>query len=1235
MPISPISPMSAIDQCTDVPLVQQAFECSPNSMFIIDPEEMKFVNANQMALSSLGYSKEELLSKTPGDVDTAFSNETMKAAFESIINSKEQHATFPTVHQRKDGSTFEVESYLRCFNENSHTYILVSVTDTSVLKTAQDKLRFHATLFNSISDAIIATDEKFCIISYNTYAQEMFGWDINEAVGKPTKELLSPVYTNALREVVHNNLFENGSWQGEVNLYKKNGEAFPAFVSIGVIKDNQGKITGAVAVIRDITGMKQLEKSLKDLNEQLEQRIAKKTEELINVFDRISDAFNAFDADWNYTYVNRKAAEIVGRSPKNLISKNIWKEFPEAVGGSIYELYHRAMREQKVMRDQQYYAPLDRWFEGTVYPSPNGISVFFQDITEKKKAERALAESELLYRTIVETVQEGIWQIDENNNTTFVNNFMAKLLGCTKEELMGSSLFQFMTEEAKQGALELVDERKMGMATQHEFTFIKNDGSPVYTLLQTVPLFKEGRYAGALATVLDISERKNAEEKNRFKADLLNTIGQAAIATDMQGIVTYWNKAAEDIYGWTEKEAIGNNIVDLTPACQSREQAVQIMESLIQGQSWSGEFTVQRKDGTVFPALVTDAPIYDEQGKLSGIIGISSDVTERNRIQEALLLSERNYRLLFEENPVPLWMTDATTFSFIDINPATVAQYGYTKEEFICMNSEDIKVPEERYQLQKLKEKENKQKLFEEVVRHIKKNGDIIYVRITANLIVYNKRKVWLVAGRDITQELLYEQSLRQQQQQLSLIFNNTENAMWLMKVEANNRLRLQIVNNALADLCKMDKEDMADRFVDEIFDISLYKKITSKYVRCIENGTVQRFTNIAQINDVERIFDITVIPIQGKEGLVVQLLGVCADITERKKAERLLIQSEEKYKALFEKSPLPKWIYDSETLRFLEVNHTATVQYGYTKEEFLCMTLFDIKPKERAKDLIPVQNNGWPESIDIDTIHKKKNGELIKVHVTANALRYENRPARMAIVVDRTEQEKAKDELIATTQQLRELASHLQDIREEERTYIAREIHDELGQQLTALKMDISLLNKKWDIENESVKKKLKGALELIDTTINSVRKIAAHLRPSMLDDLGLAEAIAWQSHEFNSRTGIHVDCSVDVRAEKFSPAISIAVFRIFQESLTNIARHAGATKVICTLQQKDKLLSLTITDNGKGFDINEQSKRSTLGLLGMKERAIMLNGTYSIETNPGNGTKVSVEIPLEENHK
>jgi len=132
------------------------------------------------------------------------------------------------------------------------------------------------------------------------------------------------------------------------------------------------------------------------------------------------------------------------------------------------------------------------------------------------------------------------------------------------------------------------------------------------------------------------SERKKAEDKIRFKANLLNTVGQAVIATDLKGIVSYWNNAAEKIYGWPPEEAIGKNIIELTPAQQSKEQAVEIMDELNKGNVWSGEFLVQRKDGTVFPAFVTDSPIYDQEGQLTGIIGVSFDISERKKAEEDL-----------------------------------------------------------------------------------------------------------------------------------------------------------------------------------------------------------------------------------------------------------------------------------------------------------------------------------------------------------------------------------------------------------------------------------------------------------------------------------------------------------------------------------------------------------------------------------------------------------------------
>jgi len=799
-------------------------------------------------------------------------------------------------------------------------------------------------------------------------------------------EWMASVNANTIFEQTLQELFVKGSWKGEILMYRKNGEAFPVLISIGVLKDTEGKITGTVSVIRDITEIKQLEKKLKDLNEELEQRVIQKTEELTNVFDRISDGFTAFDADWNYTYINKKAAEIIHRDPKEIIGKNIWQEFPEIVETSLYQKYHKAMQEQQVLRTEEYADSFQKWFEGVLYPSPEGLSLYFHDITEQK------------------------------------------------------------------------------------------------------------------------------------------------------------------------------------------------------------------------------------------------------RVKEALLISQKNYCLLFEENPVPLWMTDAETFAFIDINHAAVVQYGYSKEEFTGMSAKEIKVPEEHSFLQILQQKSKEEKGLEEVVQHRKKNGDIIYVKITANLIVFNKREVWLVAGRDVTQEFFYEQNIKQSQQQLSLIFNSTENAIWLLKVEANNCFRVLAVNEAFASLGGVNKEDMPGRLLDEIFDMNRFENVNARYKACVESGVAQKFTNTLWINKEETTFDFTISPIKDEQGKVTQLLGVSADVTERKKAQQLIRESAEKYHVLFEKSPMPNWIFDTKTLKFLEVNLAAIKQYGYSREEFLSMSLFDIRPKKEALELAATCREGWPETVDFYTLHQKKNGELIIVQVTANLLNYENKPARMAIVIDRTEQEEARDRLIDTTQQLRELASHLQDIREEERTNIAREIHDELGQQLTALKMDIAWLSRKWNTENESIRNKIKSAIELADSTINTVRKIAAQLRPSMLDDLGLAEAIAWQSSEFTSRTGIVVNCFTDVPDDKFSPSVSTAVFRIFQEALTNIARHARATEVVCQLQNKNNLLCLVVKDNGIGFDITGQAKRKTLGLLGMKERAIMLNGKYCIESKPGEGTKVAVEIPLEE---
>jgi signal transduction histidine kinase len=209
----------------------------------------------------------------------------------------------------------------------------------------------------------------------------------------------------------------------------------------------------------------------------------------------------------------------------------------------------------------------------------------------------------------------------------------------------------------------------------------------------------------------------------------------------------------------------------------------------------------------------------------------------------------------------------------------------------------------------------------------------------------------------------------------------------------------------------------------------------------------------------------------------------------------------------------------------------------------------------------------------------------------------------------------------------LRRLAAHLISVREEERAHIAREIHDELGQVLTGLKMEVGWLAKR--LKEKSLIEKTDSMGKLIDATVQTVRKIATGLRPEMLDDMGLVAAVGWQAKEFQKRTGIR--CRVDLPPETTKLDIDVATtaFRIFQEILTNVARHSRATRVDIDLSVTDERVSLEVADNGVGIPEAELHGKKSLGLLGMHERALLFGGEVRISGASGHGTRVAVTIP------
>jgi signal transduction histidine kinase len=218
-------------------------------------------------------------------------------------------------------------------------------------------------------------------------------------------------------------------------------------------------------------------------------------------------------------------------------------------------------------------------------------------------------------------------------------------------------------------------------------------------------------------------------------------------------------------------------------------------------------------------------------------------------------------------------------------------------------------------------------------------------------------------------------------------------------------------------------------------------------------------------------------------------------------------------------------------------------------------------------------------------------------------------------------------ERLTESEDKLRRLAAHLISVREEERAHIAREIHDELGQVLTGLKMEVTWLAKR--LKEQPLLEKTDSMSKLIDSTVQTVRKIATGLRPEMLDDMGLVAAIGWQAKDFQKRTGIRCRVKLPPETTKLDIDVATTAFRIFQEILTNVARHSRATRVDIDLGVTDEQVGLEVHDNGVGIAESDLHGRKSLGLLGMHERALLFGGEVSITGSPGHGTRVAVTIP------
>jgi PAS domain S-box-containing protein len=362
----------------------------------------------------------------------------------------------------------------------------------------------------------------------------------------------------------------------------------------------------------------------------------------------------------------------------------------------------------------------------------------------------------------------------------------------------------------------------------------------------------------------------------------------------------------------------------------------------------------------------------------------------------------------------------------------------------------------------------------------------------------------------------------------------------------------------------------------------------------------------------------------------------VAQDITSRKEAERTLRESEERFRKIFDAGPAGVAIVDPEG-RILRANSALCRMLGYEEAELLDRFAPDFSHPEERDSTIQMVRALAAGDVSLSRREKRyvtKKGETVWADVAASVVRDDRGQALYGVAVlrDISQQKKAEEQLRASEERMRQLAAYVVEAREQERTRISRELHDELGQTLSSLRMRLEDLAADCDRSNAchaEIGRAIARVAEHLQSSIESVKRICAQLRPGVLDHFGLGAAIEWQAREFETSTGIQ--CVIREMPEKLAITAeqSTAVFRVLQEILTNVARHSGTTRACVRLRSGAKWLTLSVRDNGAGIRKAQVNDPRSLGVLGMQERARLLGGSIEFKGVRGKGTTVTLRLP------
>ncbi|MDQ3742814.1 MAG: PAS domain S-box protein [Acidobacteriota bacterium] len=870
-------------------------------------------------------------------------------------------------------------------------------------------------------------------------------------------------------------------------------------------------------------------------------------------------------------------------------------------------------------------------------------------VSGPSRSEEAVSEGETRFRTIFENSGSGIALVDMQGHPVKSNPALQKILGYTEEELSGMVFTEFTHADDQELDWGLYRELIAGKRDKYEIEkrFITKDGRVIWgSLIVTLVRDAEGVPKYAVGMVQDITERKQAEDELRRISERLRLATRAANIGiwdwDVARDEVVWDDAMYGLYG-IRKEDTGNAFEAWSKslAPEESEQAHAELQAALRGErGFAYEFRIVWPDGSVHFIKADSQTFHDEEGRPVRMVGVNYDITERKRAEEALREANSKLELILNTSPLPITSADADG-RITSWNKAAERLFGWTAEEAVgrvCPTIPPAQTEEYVGMVRKAMQGETYVGL---VHYRQKKNGSLLTCSVSAapQRNARGEPVGVTIIVEDITERKQAEEALRESRQLLRLVLATLPVGVIVTDQAGDIVLTNAAAKRIWGNIITSGRQRWAQSRGFWHDSGERVAPTAWASVRALSEGQ----TRLNELIDIEsydaqrKTIENSAAPVRNAEGLIVGAVIVNKDVTERVRAEEALRRSEESFRKAFEASPAPGVIIRSLDRQYLNVNDAFVRTFGYTAEEAIGKSSAElgIWPGNREREAF-WQKLWEKKSIKgYETRIHNKSGEMMDVLLYAEAIEMSGEQCFMASIIDITERKQAEEELKASSAQLRALSESLRKAKEEEGIRIARELHDELGAALTSLKWSLTRLREDCSGGANAggggdTQSKIGEMVSLVNATINTVRRISSELRPGVLEDLGLIPAIEWHAHQAQANTGIVCRFESQVENVGLSRERATTVFRIFQEAMTNVLRHAGATRVNILVEEDDDEFVLEVSDNGRGITDSEKLGTSALGLLGMRERAHSVGGRVEINGTPGKGTTLIVRVPL-----